>query len=404
MQQDFTQGRGLDRQLVRVQWIAGGVGLLAGALCVLGAGAEPARFFPAYLAAFLFWIGLSLGCMAFLMIHSVTSGRWGIPIQRFLAAGTRTLPLMALLFLPLAAGLSTLYPWTRTDISRETLLPTQALYLNLPFFAGRALLYFTVWLALAYSLTHTLYRHDQSGDARLLARAKRIGIVGLIAYFLTATFAAFDWSMSLEPDWFSSIYGWLTISRQAVGALALVLVALGLVGRHRPPARVISPRLTQELGMLLLAALLLWAYLEFIQYLVIWYGDLPAEVIWYVRRTTGGWQWVAWGLIVLAFAVPLFLLLFPGLKQRPLILTGVAALILLLQPVEQIWLVLPVFQPQPALHWLDVVPWVALGGLWLALFVWSLRRHPLLPWRHPKLAETLEPEEREAYEAARSAF
>lgn len=337
-------------------------------------------FFRAYLVAFLYWNELTLGCLALLMLHHLAGGRWGFVIQRLLAAGARTVPLMAALFLALIFGIRFLYPWASVDIVEgEELLLAKSLYLNVPFFLLRAAIYFASWFALAFVITRRSYRYDETGDERVLRRADRLSAFGLIVYVLTSTFAAIDWSMSLDPNWFSAVYGWLFAARQVLGGMALAIVALGLVWQREALRPLVTPRIVNDLGNLLLAALLTWAYLAFIQFLVIWYGNIPEEVVWYVERSEGGWRWLIISVAVLQFAVPGVLLLIRNVKRSILLLAAIAGLITITRLASLYWLVMPSLLPRFSLHWLDVALPIGMGGLWLAVFIWQLRRHHLAP-------------------------
>ena len=395
MNQDETSGQ----FFTRIQPGALILGLVAGGISIAGAFLNLEHFFRAYLVAFLYWMGITLGCLALLMLHQVVGGKWGFAVQRLLAAGARTLPLMIVLFLPLIFGMAYLYPWSSQGaVEGEALLLRKSLYLNVPFFLIRALIYFGVWTGLAWAITNWSYRNDVTGDEALLRRAQRFSAFGLVFFVLTASLAAMDWSMSLEPTWFSSVYGWLFIAGEVLGALALTIVILGFLWRREPLSRIITPRLLNDLGNLLLTVLLTWAYLAFIQYLVIWYGNIPEEVIWYERRTAGGWEWVVILLVVLHLALPLVLLLFRQNKRRLATLSAIAAFVVIMRLVDIFWMVMPAFLAVFSFDWLDLALPVALGGLWIAMFLGQLKQHSLLPLNHPRLLEVLEQQRQEGYE------
>lgn len=398
----MNQDRRQRQQFKYVQPGALILGVVALGVAIAGAFLDLEHFFRAYLVAFLYWMGIALGCLALLMLHHLVNGTWGFAVQRLFAAGARTLPLMAVLFLPLIFGITYLYPWSVQDAAAgEELLLQKSLYLNVPFFLIRAAIYFIVWIGLAFTITRWSYCNDVVGEEALLWRTQRLSAFGLIFFVVTASLAAIDWSMSLEPNWFSSVYGWLFIAREALGALALAIAILGLLWRRPPLSGIVTPRLLNDLGNLLLALLLTWAYLAFIQYLVIWYGNIPEEVVWYAKRTVAGWQWVALSLVVLHLAMPAVLLLFRENKRRMVILSAIAGLIVLMRLADIFWVVMPSFLLILSFHWLDIVLPVALGGLWITMFLWQLKQHSLLPLNHPKLLEVMEQQRRERYEIAR---
>jgi hypothetical protein len=362
---------------------AGGAALLAG---LAGAVITPQEFFRAYLVAFLYWGGIALGCLALLMLHHLVSGRWGFVVQRFLEAAARTLPVLALLFLPLLFGLEHLYPWARPEAAAaDALLRHKLPYLNVPFFVLRAALYFGVWSGLALLLTRWSAAQDRTGDPLLVRPMKRLSGPGLALYGLTVTFAAMDWGMSLEPHWYSTMYGVIFVVGQGLLGLAFVIVLAALFAARRPLAGALTADRLHDIGNLLLAFVMLWAYIGFSQYLIIWSGNLPEEVPWYLSRLRGGWAGVALSLVLFHFAVPFCLLLSRVTKRRTTALVAVAVGMLAMRLLDLFWLVTPAFHPGGVrVHWLDPVAFLAVGGLWIGTFVWQLKRRPLLPLHDPR--------------------
>jgi hypothetical protein len=344
---------------VSLWWAACGA-----AACAVGAAAEPVRFFQSYLFAYLLCLEAALGCLALLMIHALTGGEWGTATRRFLEAGAGTIPWMAPLFLPIAFGLPQLYPWARPfNLMFDESLRRQSVYLNTPFFLARAALYFAVWSGLAWALP----------KLPPMRRAALAG-PGLVLYGLTMHFAAFDWGMSLEPEWHSTLYGFLFIAGQAPAAMALLIIA-SASSPGSALERLAKPRLLFDLGNLLLAFVMVWAYLSFMQFLIIWSGNLPEEVSWYVKRSRGGWQWVAVFLAVFQFALPFLLLLMRGVKGRREPMLRLAVALLAAHWVGFLWLIKPAFSPgEFRLHWLDVAATFALGSVFATLFSGALLR------------------------------
>jgi hypothetical protein len=369
------------------------VGVVAAGLCVVGYFVDPAQFFRSYLMAYMFWVGVVMGCLAILMMHYLVGGRWGLLIRQVLAAGTRLLPLMVVLFIPIMFGIPELYAWARpAGGAQPELSGLQQVYLQVPFFLGRAGLYFAVWLVLAFLLNRWSRQQEQKPDPPIIrTRQRRLGLLssgGLVLYGLTMTFAAVDWLMSLEPQWFSTAYGLVVITGQLLVAMAFAILVTAWLAREEPYASVTSPELLHDLGNLLLAFVMLWAYLAFAQFLIIWSGDLPEETPWYLHRAHGGWNWVALMLVALHFALPFVLLLSRQITRRAQPLAAVAGVLFCLHLVQVFWLVMPAFFPgRLHVHWLDLVAPVAMGGLWLAVFLWQLQRRALLPWYEPRLQE-----------------
>ena len=367
------------------------VGIVGLMLCAVGAFFNLDQFFRAYLVAYFFWLGIALGCLAIMMVHYLTGGVWGIVIHRFLEAGARTLPLLALLFVPLVFGLQHLYVWARPDaVAADALLQHKSAYLNVPFFLIRAAVYFVIWLGVGYLLQRWSLAQERTGDGLVSRRSRVLSGPGLVLYGLAITFASIDWVMSLEPHWYSTIYGFMVMVGQGLAALAFVIVATALLAEHWPLSDVIQPGHFHDLGNLLLMFVLLWAYLAYSQYVIIWSGNLLEEIPWYLRRTQGGWAWLAWVVILFYFVVPFLLLLSRDLKRNARALSMLAAALTIMSFVDLFWRIAPAFQPVDFYgHWIDMVAATGLGGIWLAAFVWCLRRKPLLPLREPYVQEAL---------------
>jgi hypothetical protein len=378
----------LGPQLHRLQRRGAAAGAVLLAACLTAGFSNPVQFFQSYLEAYLFWLGISLGCLAILMLHHLVSGAWGLPVRRLLEAGSRTLPLMALLFAPFWLGMRVLYVWARpAAVAADPILQAKHLYLNVPGFWVRAVVYFVVWIGIAWRLNGWSLAQDQSADRNLATRMKVLSGPGLVLYGLTVTFASIDWVMSLEPAWHSTMYGMIFMTAQGLEALAFVIIACALLVRGGPLVGIARPPQLHDLGNLTLAFVMLWTYTAFSQFLIIWAENLTDEVPWYLHRTAGGWQAIAMALIVLHFAVPFALLLSRAVKQSFLALSLVAVGILAMQFVSLVWLVAPAFHPGALqLHWMDLAAPLGLGGIWLAVYLRALMDRPLLPLHDPHFA------------------
>jgi hypothetical protein len=371
--------------LDRVRWgslIAGVIGL---ALCGLGAMVSPVQFYRSYLVAYAFWIGIALGSAAIVMLHHLVGGLWGYAIRRPLESAAMTLPLMALLFVPIALGVRELYPWAHSGAEHHPLIRHKLAYLNVPFFLGRTVGYFVAWTLIAWLLRRWSVAQDRSDDPRLGRRLHSLSAAGIIVFFLTVTFAMIDWLMSLEPEWYSTIYGPMLMTGQVLTAFALTTIVATHASRSGPRTDLYTPPQWHDLGNLMLAFVMLWTYMSFSQYLIIWSGNLVEEIPWYLRRTRGGWQWLAVVIIAFQFALPFFILLFRAAKRRAETLRNVAALIVVMQLVVTFWLVAPAHEgARFRIHWLDVAAPVGIGGIWVAAFLWFLGRTPLVPLNAPR--------------------
>jgi hypothetical protein len=382
--------------------LAGIVGLI---VCALGFVVARDHFFRAYLIAYLFWLGIALGSLALMMVHHQSGGAWGIVIRRIFEASTRTLPLLALLFVPILLGLHDLYPWTHADhVEHSVVLQHKSLYLNTPFFVTRAAFYFASWIGLAWVLNR-LSKAQDDGDPVATRKMQLISGGGLVLYGLTITFASVDWVMSINPDWYSTMFGFLFMGGQGLAALAFTLIVATALWRGSLH-EVYNPGHFHDLGKLMLAFVMLWAYFNFSQYLIIYSGNLVEEIPYYVDRTTGGWQYVALVLVIFHFAAPFALLLSRDLKRNAPRLVVVALAILLMRGGDLFFLVSPDFDPSGSnrhllqagephgarlfVHWLDLAAPIGVGGIWLWMFLTQLAARPLLPIRDPQLAQALE--------------
>jgi hypothetical protein len=376
-------------RVLRMAPMVGGVALL---VCIIGAPFSPQQFFRAYLAAYCFWLGIPLGSLSVLMIYHLTGGAWGFLIRRILEAATRTLPLMAILFVPIACGmaLNKLYVWTDPAVARSSAAMRQKTdwYLIPWFFCVRAALFFVLWIALAYLLNTLSRRQDQASDERLRRWLARISGIGLAVYGVTITFASVDWVMSLQPAFRSTIFGPIFASGQILSGHAFALVVLCWLVSRPPLNRVYSKEAFIDLGSLQFTFLIIWSYVCFFQFMLVWIANQRYDSIWYLPRTVGGWQWVVWALFILHFVVPFFLLLTRDVKTTPRSLAQVAGLLLFMQMVFKYWQVEPAFADTwIGQHWMDFLTPFAIGGLWLANFAWEFRRYPVLPQHDASGAE-----------------
>jgi hypothetical protein len=338
-------------------------------VCIVGAFFSPVQFFAAYLAAYTYYLGLGLGCMAVLMIYHLTGGAWGFLSRRILEAGMSTLPLLALLFIPIACGTGYLYLWAQPEVvASDPKLQQQQFYLTVPLFWVRAVLYFVVWLGLSFWLKWRSNEPERTAGPPVESNCGMLSGIGLVAYGISLHFASIDWVMSLQPVFHSTIFGPLVGSGQVLSAMALVIIAIAWL-EGRPP-------------LALVTFLIIWAYMAWFQFMLIWIANLPVDVIWYLPRSRDGWQWVITAIAILHFAVPFFLLLMRSVKQTPRLVGWVAGLILFMQLVFDYYQVVPAFNALRLVeHWMDFLTPLAIGGLWLAYFLWQLSSQPLLPWR-----------------------
>ena len=368
------------------------IGVVSLVWVLLGVLSDRTQFFHSYLIGYLFWTGVAVGSLALLMLQHLTGGGWGLVIRRPLEAATRTLPLMLLLFIPILLGARQIYPWTNhEEMARNPVLVEKtAKYLNQPFFTLRAAAIFGIWLLLAFFLNKWSSEQDRSADQQATKKMRLLSGPGMVLFVFTVTVASIDWSMSLDPEWSSTIYGFLFVAAWSLSALAFVIATLALLSKRQPMSSIVAPLHFHDLGKLLLALVMLWAYFAFSQFLIIWSGNLPEEISWYLPRMRGAWGVIAVAVIVLHFALPFLFLLSRSLKRNPHKLVLVAAMILLMRYVDLIWLVEPNFQGGRFRVLMDVLAWIGFGGLWLGAFSRHLSKRPLIPVNDPQLPSVLE--------------
>lgn len=373
--------------------IAGAAGVVVTLLALLF---DPRYFFRGWLVGWVFWAGVALGCLALSLLHHLTHGDWGIILRRVMEAATRTLPWLLLLFIPLAFGMETLYEWAQPDkVAEHELLQAKAPYLNKWFFLVRQVLYFLIWGAAAFLISRMSARQDRGEDPGITRRMQLLAGPALAGYCLAVTFASVDWLMSLQPEWYSTMFGVYLMGSQALAALAFLIVFALWLSRREPLDRVFHPRHFHDYGKLLFAFVMLWAYFSFSQFLIMWSGDLPEEIHFYLNRFHHGWGVVALLLVVFHFALPFVFLLSRDLKRNARRLAWIAGLMLVMRWVDLLWQVEPAFHGEnaqnPAMYWAYLAAPVGIGGLWLWLFLRELRKQPLLPVNDPYLPEALVP-------------
>ncbi len=367
-------------RLNRIQLASLIIGIVALIASVIGAFANPKQFFFSYLFAELFWLGLSLGCFIVTMIHQLAGGRWGYPTRRFLEAGFMVLPLMAALFIPIFFGLQYLYPWATTahPIHADRAYQSSWAYII------RQVFFFFVWIWIALRLRIWSLEQDATNDATPTRRARFLSGPGTVIYGLLVTFASIDWIVSLEKDWYSTMFGVILAGGQILTAFAFAILLLALFQKQEPFAAVINKVHYHHLGNLLLTFVLFWTYVSFGQLLIIYSGDLPHELQWYLHRIAGSWKAVIAVIALFHFFLPFFLLLFRGIKRSVAAIATLAALLLLVHIVDTYWLVMPTLhQTGVSVSWMDFTAPIGIGGLWIGYFLGRLKAAPLLPVNDP---------------------
>jgi hypothetical protein len=372
--------------------IIGVVGIAASAAGYLAA---PEHFWESYLIAYIFWIGICLGSLAVLMVQHLTGGAWTMASRRLLEAATRNLPLMALLFLPIWFNLETIFPWAtpNPDEKMQEVLHLKGAYLNAPFFGARAALYFAIWIGLAYFLNKWSRQQDEMPaqlPGPLDRRSRMLSGPGLVLFVGTVTLMSVDWVMSLDPQWFSTIFGVLMIGGQGLSTMAFAILMMALLSRSEPMATVATPGKFHDHGKLMFAFVMLWAYFSVSQLLIIWSANLPEEVPFYLERLHGAWYPISLILLFGHFALPFLILLSAQIKQNPDRVKWVALFILVMRVVDITWTIGPVFRHEgSALSWVDFAVVLGIGGIWLFLFFKNLAGRALVPAKDPYFKEAM---------------
>jgi hypothetical protein len=367
------------------------VGAAGAAAMIAGLFLARAEFFQAYLVAWLLWYTVASGCLGFLLLQHLSGGAWGIAARRVLEAGARTLPLVGLAAVPLFLGLKEIFVWADpAKMHGNHLLEHKAPYLNAPFFIGRTVFTIVVFSLLAWSLSAKSRRQDENGDPAIKQSMHRTSGLGLLFWIIANTFMGFDWIMSLDPVWFSSLFGGIFVAGQALAAMTFVILMNNWLRQRDPMGAVLDRRLFHDYGKLLFAFVMFWTYLSISQFIIMWQGNLPEEVLWWKERLHGGWGYVAAGILVFHFFFPFLILLSRDVKERSKTLAKIAAFVLFMRFVDLVWHARPTWHGESlSIHWLYFAAPVALGGLWVFSFARELAKHPLLPVNDPNLEDAL---------------
>jgi hypothetical protein len=392
--QDFQAPANVDR-VQTLGWVIGGVALL---LTLIGAFISPEKFVRAYLFSYLLVLGFTLGSLGLLMLQHLTGGRWGVVLRRPLEAASRNIWLMLLLFVPIPWGMKYLYYGNGTELGwmnspktgEHALSPMQQWYLTTNGWFVRAVIYFAIWFLLVFLFNRWSLQQDSNPDDRYLRlRFRRLSGPGVILYVLSMTFAAIDWVMSISPHWASTIYGFIFVAAQAIAAMCLMILTVIALSRFEPYSGFLRGSRLHDLGKLLFAFNMLWAYFDFSQLLIIWSGNQPEEISFYRTRLYGEWGVVALIVVVCTFALPFLILLSQHVKRTPSLISKVAIWMIFFRLVDLYWMTRPEFTSSALPDWRDIVTPVALIGIWVGFFAMNMKQRPILPLGDPKLAEVL---------------
>ncbi|WP_010582170.1 hypothetical protein [Schlesneria paludicola] len=363
------------------RWPSRGLGVAAIGviLCLLAGRLDRESFLSAYLVAFCYWLSVSLGCLALAMIHGMTGGGWGNMVRRIMDAGYETIPLMALLFLPIGAATALIYPWTDMDyVAIHEALVRKSGYLNQTGFWGRAVVYFLIWIVLAAVIAQFSRPAPKIDELTRARRLQRVSGLGFMAYGFSFSLASVDWMMSLEPLWYSTMYPLIQIAGHGAAGFSFLIIVSYWLQQANPRLSVVTMDRLNDYGNLMLASVMFWAYCSFFQFLIVWSGNLPEETVWYLGRLQHGWGALALGLVVFHFVIPFSLLLSKAIKRDHGRLCLIAGLLLLMHYVDLYWTIMPAIGPTArtaSLMNVVVFPLLTLltvGAAWLSVFAWRL--------------------------------
>jgi len=380
--------------LRKYQNTAAFVGLLFLALTIAGFFlVSPQQFFRSYLVGFWYWFGCGAASLLILMTQYMTGGAWGLMIRRPLEAGAKTLYIFVLGFLPILLGHESLYWWTTKAGQADKVIQAKDLYLNVPFLWGRWVIYSLFLAGMTYLLTKWSREEDETKSTAVSSKLETLSGPGIPIFFILMTFCSVDYLMTLEPHWYSTVYGFLTVISWCLTLMCLIVATLTLLAKYAPYDHALTEKHLHDLGKLMFALVMLWAYLQFSQLLITWSGNLPEEIVWYIKRWNGGYGWASLILLIGLFALPFLMLLSQSIKKNAKTIAMVAIYIMVVRVVDVFVMVEPNFAKVTDVHfsmsWMDITAPLGLGGLWLALFFRNLQSGSLLPTGAPDFLKAL---------------
>ncbi len=389
-------------EINRLRTLALGIGGIALIIWAVGLYFNTEQALRSWLLGFIFWGGIAIGSLGVLMLQYLTGGAWGVVIRRIVEAASRTLPLVFLMFIPLAIGVYThsIYEWTHMAPT-EHAIHARGIYLLPWTWIARSVIYFALWGVMVYLLNKWGAAQDKAGSVEesrlILERASRFSGPTMVVYCLVITFAVVDWIMTLDPHWFSTMWGLLFVAGWALSCFCFSVAVLAFLVDKAPMNRVVGKRHFHDLGKLMLALVMVWAYFNFSQFLIIWSGNLPEETGWFLTRMKGGWGYIGVALILFHFAFPYLLLLKQDFKRRAKLLASIALFILFMRLVDMFYQIGPSYRVAPGgleqgaffVSWLDFVAPIAVGGIWLWWFFGELLKRPIVPANDPYFEEAV---------------
>jgi len=368
------------------------IGIIGLALSVYGWFTDSQQFYFSYLTAFVFWMTIALGGLFFVLLHHLVNAKWSVVIRRFGESLMMTIPFMLILFIPVLIGIKEIFPWSDTQaVATDHLLQQKSSFLNAPFFIVRTLVYFCVWIVLALLLNKLSMQQNVAATLEQIRKTRIIGAIGMILFAVTMTFAAFDWLMSLDPHWYSTIFGVYVFAGSFLAMLALTIFVIIVLQKCGTLTECITGEHYHDLGKLTFAFVVFWGYMAFSQYLLIWYGNIPEETIWFLHRWEGSWKILTLVLVFGHFIVPFFILFPQTAKRSKAVMTVMSIWILIMHRIDIYWITMPTLHHH-GIHfsWIDATACMGIGGIFLGIFWRFLSSHPLVPVNDPNLKKSIE--------------
>ena len=374
------------------------VGVVGLVLAGVGFAVDREQFYRSYLFGFIFWTEIALGCLVILLIGHSASGSWFVTCRRAVEAGARTFWLCALLFIPVALsffvkGHHSLYLWSdQSVVAHDKVLQLKSGYLNVGFFLIRSVIFFLAWIFISYRLNTLSRQQDEASDpGEYKKKMRNFSAPMLVLVIVLMTFASVDWLMSLDPHWTSTIFGILFLGGSGLSAISFLILAMILLSKYKPLSEYFVGRSMHDLSKLMFAFTLLWAYFSLSQFLIIWAGNLPEEIPWYINRLSEGWKVIAGAIVLLHFVVPFFILLPRRANRSRRIMVAVATIMIVMRFIDTFWLIGPSEEDKRFhLSWMDIVIPIGIGGIWLWAYFTNIKSRPMLPVNEPKLEEAYE--------------
>lgn len=373
----------------------GQIGLIVGLIGLVAGGAgywvDSQQFFFSYLVAFVFWFTFAAGGLFFVLLHHLVSATWSVVVRRMAESVMGVFPYLALLFIPIIFGIHDLFHWSHAEaVANDTLLQYKAPYLNIGFFGIRAGIYFSIWMLLSFLLRRNSLKQDNGGFQNFPNKMAFISAPGMIAFALTLTFASFDWIMSLDPHWYSTIFGVYIFSGCVVSIFAFMIIVFRYLRKREVLKESVTLEHYHDMGKMLFAFMVFWAYMAFSQYFIIWYGNVPEETIWFLNRWEGSWKAVSLLLVFGNFGLPFFIMITRVAKRADAMMLVMAVWLLVMHWVDIYWLIMPTLHKHGFhLSWMDAALTIGIGGMFFFFFWNQFIAHPIVPVGDPKLKASI---------------